>query len=982
MTAAENVCYTLINVPMDSEPPSEVSLKTDLEKGDVKSKTEALKKVIIMILNGEKLPGLLMTIIRFVLPLQDHTIKKLLLVFWEIVPKTTPDGKLLQEMILVCDAYRKDLQHPNEFIRGSTLRFLCKLKEAELLEPLMPAIRACLEHRHSYVRRNAVLAIYTIYRNFEHLIPDAPELIHDFLVNEKDASCKRNAFMMLIHADQDRALDYLSTCIDQVQTFGDILQLVIVELIYKVCHANPSERARFIRCIFNLLQSSSPAVKYEAAGTLVTLSSAPTAIKAAAQCYIDLIIKESDNNVKLIVLDRLIELKDHPSHERVLQDLVMDILRVLSTPDLEVRKKTLQLALDLVSSRNVEELVIVLKKEVIKTNNVSEHEDTDKYRQLLVRTLHSCSVRFPDMAANVIPVLMEFLSDSNEAAAADVLEFVREAVQRFDNLRPLIVEKTLEVFHAIKSVKIYRGALWILGEYCSTKDDIQSVMTEVRRSLGEVPIVDNELKKESGEMKPEDEVTVGPAQKLVTEMGTYATQSALSSSRPTKKEEDRCAVMISSHLSPPRPRFFFTVFKNVYFPYRPPLRGFLLDGDFFVAASLATTLTKIALRYVALVQEKKRQNSFVAEAMLLMASILHLGKSSLPKKPITDDDVDRISLCLKVLSECSPLMNEIFNKECRQSLSHMLSAKLEEEKLSQKKESEKRNVTVQADDPISFMQLTAKSEMASKEDQFQLSLLAAMGTTQRKEAADPLASKLNKVTQLTGFSDPVYAEAYVHVNQYDIVLDVLVVNQTSDTLQNCTLELATLGDLKLVEKPSPLTLAPHDFANIKANVKVASTENGIIFGNIVYDVSGAASDRNCVVLSDIHIDIMDYIQPASCTDTEFRQMWAEFEWENKVTVNTNIIDLNEYLQHILKSTNMKCLTPEKALSGYCGFMAANLYARSIFGEDALANVSIEKPIHLGPDAPVTGHIRIRAKSQGMALSLGDKINLSQKKSSI
>ena len=77
------------------------------EKGEIKSKTEALKKVIIMILNGEKLPGLLMTIIRFVLPLQDHTIKKLLLVFWEIVPKTTTDGKLLQEMILVCDAYRK-----------------------------------------------------------------------------------------------------------------------------------------------------------------------------------------------------------------------------------------------------------------------------------------------------------------------------------------------------------------------------------------------------------------------------------------------------------------------------------------------------------------------------------------------------------------------------------------------------------------------------------------------------------------------------------------------------------------------------------------------------------------------------------------------------------------------------------------------------------------------------------------------------------
>lgn len=34
----------------------------------------------------------------------------------------------------------------------------------------------------------------------------------------------------------------------------------------------------------------------------------------------------------------------------------MDILRVLSSPDLEVRKKTLQLVLDLVTSRNIHEV--------------------------------------------------------------------------------------------------------------------------------------------------------------------------------------------------------------------------------------------------------------------------------------------------------------------------------------------------------------------------------------------------------------------------------------------------------------------------------------------------------------------------------------------------------------------------------------------------------------------------------------------------
>jgi coatomer subunit beta len=40
----------------------------------------------------------------------------------------------------------------------------------------------------------------------------------------------------------------------------------------------------------------------------------------------------------------------------------MDILRVLSSPDLEVRRKTLSLAMDLVTSRNIEEMVLVLKK--------------------------------------------------------------------------------------------------------------------------------------------------------------------------------------------------------------------------------------------------------------------------------------------------------------------------------------------------------------------------------------------------------------------------------------------------------------------------------------------------------------------------------------------------------------------------------------------------------------------------------------------
>lgn len=60
----------------------------------------------------------------------------------------------------------------------------------------------------------------------------------------------------------------------------------------------------------------------------MSLTSSPMAVKEVASCYIDLAVKEPDNNVKLIVLESLNDLRR--KHDRILNDLVMDVLRVLS----------------------------------------------------------------------------------------------------------------------------------------------------------------------------------------------------------------------------------------------------------------------------------------------------------------------------------------------------------------------------------------------------------------------------------------------------------------------------------------------------------------------------------------------------------------------------------------------------------------------------------------------------------------------------
>lgn len=44
---------------------------------------------------------------------------------------------------------------------------------------------------------------------------------------------------------------------------------------------------------------------------------------------------------------------------------------------------------------------------------------------------------------------------------------------------------------------IHRAALWILGEYCTTVEDIAKVVTEIRAALGEVSYYTFEISKEN-----------------------------------------------------------------------------------------------------------------------------------------------------------------------------------------------------------------------------------------------------------------------------------------------------------------------------------------------------------------------------------------------------------------------------------------------------------------------------------------------------
>ena len=99
--ASENHCTLLVSLPDKVALPSVAEITAELESTDPVRKVAALKKTIMLVLSGEEMPRVMMTVIRYCITVEDHALQKLLMLYYEVVRKYDSAGKLLPEMILV-----------------------------------------------------------------------------------------------------------------------------------------------------------------------------------------------------------------------------------------------------------------------------------------------------------------------------------------------------------------------------------------------------------------------------------------------------------------------------------------------------------------------------------------------------------------------------------------------------------------------------------------------------------------------------------------------------------------------------------------------------------------------------------------------------------------------------------------------------------------------------------------------------------------
>ena len=102
-------------------------------------------------------------------------------------------------------------------------------------------------------------------------------------------------------------------------------------------------------------------------------------------------------------------------------------------------------------------------------------------------------------------------------------------------------------------------------------------------------------------------------------------------------------------------------------------------------------------------------------------------------------------------------------------------------------------------------------------------------------------------------------------------------------------------------------------------------------------------------------------------------------------MNTTITNLREFVEHFSTSLNISIMTKleEADSKSDNSFLVANFYTKSKFEEDCLLNMSIERvnlanksgQPGLKSETKIAGLIRLRAKTEGMALCVGEKCKL-------
>lgn len=955
----EKPCYLYI----DEEPLS--SYRDVLKKISSKvisDKQDALKTVLGSMVNDDNYPeDLMINVIHHLTIVDDIKIKKMLFLFWEVIDKHKPDGTMKDEIILLCNGIRKDLDSPNEYIRGRTLRLLTKLPYKEILENVKAAVFDNIKHVHPYVRSNAIMCVLSFIDNFGvDIVPDSlPDDLKEIILKDTDTATRRNAYVLYSRISPMESLSLTQEIMEnnEISELGDLFALCIVENLRKLNKIFPQKSSNFIHLLLELSVHKSHSVLFEIGSLLLEISSNPNVVSSAVNILCSLLHEERDNNTLIIILKKLYNIKNR--HGEILQEQILTFANLINLNyAVELRNLSFKLIDELITESTITQVFDKFMNIFTQLNSVNESEFTIELKSSMLKCMLKNIIKFP----KIDKMYILFVLEKNITFKKDKL-FVYSQISTIKQLFTVynksedensililneMLKKIIKLFEEIDQYEIMETCIWILANYSKDVPLLQQSFDLILKNLGDLnfEFLEEEL---TLEKMDSDIINNDSAKRTVTKTvilpdGTYGTVTEILDVKEIKKQKE--------------------------FKY---LRKFILETSFYFSANLVSALTNIIFKMNKLKFDKFKIYYF--NTLNIICAILKMNSKLIYKDP---DNTNHIKMCLKFLLSNNNTIYDEWNSYMQKYEKQLKLAqdqtKLEQELSNIKSKDFKNN---QPDDFISFRhcKIYDPDNPDLGEDESDMNLINEQNVEINDELFNTNSSsresdnkKRRFVEVLSGTEDPLFVEAEVNIYTYDLSIEFTIKNKSKNALQNVSLQLFVPKEFSIIEKPPIFTLEPNETVHVRSSVKFTKTINAYIFGQISFN--NFKGENSFIHLSGLFIELLSTYKE-NISDLDFRKNWSDYTWEHNVMIVSRKKKFSECVNELIKGLNMTLVSPKtiEMINDEFPFMVCNLYAKTKLGENALVNLSVER----SKDNKIIGSCFIRSKTKDFMTGLGEKI---------
>ena len=955
----EKPCYLYI----DEEPLS--SYRDVLKKISSKvipDKQDALKTVLGSMVNDDNYPeDLMINVIHHLTIVDDIKIKKMLFLFWEVIDKHKPDGTMKDEIILLCNGIRKDLDSPNEYIRGRTLRLLTKLPYKEILENVKAAVFDNIKHVHPYVRSNAIMCVLSFIDNFGvDIVPDSlPDDLKEIILKDTDTATRRNAYVLYSRISPMESLSLTQEIMEnnEISELGDLFALCIVENLRKLNKIFPQKSSNFIHLLLELSVHKSHSVLFEIGSLLLEISSNPNVVSSAVNILCSLLHEERDNNTLIIILKKLYNIKNR--HGEILQEQILTFANLINLNyAVELRNLSFKLIDELITESTITQVFDKFMNIFTQLNSVNESEFTIELKSSMLKCMLKNIIKFP----KIDKMYILFVLEKNITFKKDKL-FVYSQISTIKQLFTVynksedensililneMLKKIIKLFEEIDQYEIMETCIWILANYSKDVPLLQQSFDLILKNLGDLnfEFLEEEL---TLEKMDSDIINNDSAKRTVTKTvilpdGTYGTVTEILDVKEIKKQKE--------------------------FKY---LRKFILETSFYFSANLVSALTNIIFKMNKLKFDKFKIYYF--NTLNIICAILKMNSKLIYKDP---DNTNHIKMCLKFLLSNNNTIYDEWNSYMQKYEKQLKLAqdqtKLEQELSNVKSKDFKNN---QPDDFINFRhcKIYDPDNPDLGEDESDMNLINKQNVEINDELFNTNSSsresdnkKRRFVEVLSGTEDPLFVEAEVNIYTYDLSIEFTIKNKSKNALQNVSLQLFVPKEFSIIEKPPIFTLEPNETVHVRSSVKFTKTINAYIFGQISFN--NFKGENSFMHLSGLFIELLSTYKE-NISDLDFRKNWSDYTWEHNVMIVSRKKKFSECVNELIKGLNMTLVSPKtiEMINDEFPFMVCNLYAKTKLGENALVNLSVER----SKDNKIIGSCFIRSKTKDFMTGLGEKI---------